>query len=110
MKAVKLVPVTAGESTTLEQKVELATKAIDMLMFSGEVGGMVRAMAAMAGIPEVSISLILPTKKPSNIRPFLVSLNSIISIALDEQVDLEGFTVDLAWHIKVIQSIAAEEK
>lgn len=111
MKAVKLVPVEAGVSTDpMQQKAELATKAIDMLMFSGQVGAMVASMATMAGIPEVSISLILPTKNKDNLRPFLASLNSTISTVLDDQVSLDEFTGVLVENIKRIKAIAEEEK
>lgn len=111
MKATKLVPVEAGVSTDLmQQKAELATKAIDMLLFSGQVGAMVQTMATMAGIPEVSIGLILPTKRPANMRPFLVCLHSTISTVLDDQVALDEFTGVLVENIKRIKAIAEEEK
>lgn len=100
----------ASTGTLLSQKTELATEATDMLLFGGEVGGMIQTMAGMAGIPKVSVSLIFPTKRPDNTRPFLTSLNSIITAALDDQVELERFTHTLAEHIRVIQAIAAEEK
>ena len=94
----------------LSQKTELATRAVDMLLFqSGPTGQMVQTMAQMAGIQDLSISLIFPTKKPGNMRPFLASVNSIISLALDDQVGLDEFTERLARNIKVIQAIAEEE-
>src|SRR2546423_5002805 len=109
-KAVTVSTSVDTEPTILNQKTELATKAVDLLMFSGQVGSMVQSMAAMAGIPEVSISLIFPTRKPGNMRPFLASVNSIISLALDDQVDLEEFTQRLAESIKTIRRIAEEEQ
>lgn len=115
MKAPKTTEVMATGAPTeqpdlLHQKAELATRAVDSLMFSGEVGGMLTAMAAMAGIPAVSVSLIFPTKKPGNMRPFLASVNWILSTVLDDQCDLSAFTVQLAEVIKAIQRIAEEEK
>ncbi len=97
------------DDTALQQKAQLATQAVDMLMSQGTVGQMVASMGQMVGIPEVSISLIFPTKKPHNMRPFLASLNSIISTALDDQADLSDFTQKLAEAIREIQRIAAEE-
>src|SRR6266567_1689790 len=97
------------DDTALQQKAQLTTQAVDMLMSQGTVGQMVASMGQMVGIPEVSISLIFPTKKPHNMRPFLASLNSIISTALDDQADLSDFTQKLAEAIREIQRIAAEE-
>lgn len=101
-----------GEPTDLQlkMKVELATRAVDSLMFSGQVGTMVTAMAQMAGIPEVSISLILPSKKPANMRPFLDCLRWIISTALDEAVTVDDFYPKLADAIQEIKRIVDEEK
>lgn len=92
------------------QKTELATRAVDMLLFSGEVGTMVQSMGGMMGLSQVSIALLLPTKRLINVRPFLVSVNSIISTALDGQCSLEEFTKILADNVRVIQQIVAEEK
>ena len=94
----------------LDQKTELATRAVDMLLFqAGPTGQMVQTMAQMAGIQDLSISLIFPTKKPGNMRPFLDSLRSIMQAALDDRVELNEFTELLAENIKVIQQIAEEE-
>lgn len=109
-RAIKKIGASTTEQPLLNQKAELATKAVDMLLFSGQVGSMVTSMASMFGISQVSVSLIFPTKKPANMRPFLASLSSITSTALDEQVGLDEFTRVLAENIKVIQSIVAEEK
>lgn len=94
----------------LSLKTDLATQGIDAVMFRGQVGSMVASMGAMMGISQVSISLLFPTKKPANMRPFLVSLNSIINTALDDQVDLPDFTVKLAEAIQEIRRIAEEER
>src|SRR5258708_6213151 len=114
MKASKAMVVATGapieQPDLLHQKAELATRATDSLMFGGEIGGMLTAMATMAGIPVISVGLIFPTKKPHNMRPFLVSLSSIITTALDDQCDLEQFTRLLAEQIKEFQRIAAGEK
>lgn len=100
-----------GESTDLlHQKVELATRAVDSLMFTGEIGNMIQAMAQMAGIPAVSLSLIFPNKKPNNMRPFLVCLLLIINIALDDQVGLDEFLPHLADAKEEIERIMDEEK
>lgn len=103
----------AVEETTdavMLTKKDLATQAIDLLMFGGEVGGMVKSMAGMMGIEEVSIALILPQKNKRNIRRFLACLNLTIFHVLDDQVDLDLFTKILAEQIKIIQRIVAEEK
>lgn len=100
-----------GESTDLlHQKVELATRAVDSLMFTGQVGQMVQAMAQMASIPAVSLSLVFPSKKPDNMRPFLACLLLIISIALDDQVGLDEFLPHLADAVEEIKRIMEEEK
>jgi len=98
------------ERALVNQKADLATQAIDMLMFDGEVGKMLTPLAAMVGLPRISIALIFPTKKPDNMRPFLACLNSILSTALDEAVGLEEFTAKLAEAIVVIQTLARQEK
>lgn len=106
-----LVVEETGETTDLlQQKTALATRAVDSLMFTGQVGQMVQAMAQMAGIPAVSLSLIFPTKKPANMRPFLVCLNWIISTALDDQAGLDEFVPRLADAIGEIKRIMEEEK
>lgn len=94
----------------LQQKTELATRAIDSLMFTGQVGNMVTAMAQMAGIPEISVALLFPSKKPANMRRFLACLNWIITTVLDDQADLEACTLHLADAVDQIRSIMEEEK
>lgn len=98
------------EQPLLLQKTELATRAVDMLMFSGGMGQMVQTLGQMAGVPEVSIRLLFPTKRPDNTRPFLDSLNLIISTALDDQCGLDDFTGKLAEAIQAIKAIAEAEE
>ena len=108
-KAIKETTSVESVDAALQQKTQLATQAIDMLMFRGQVGSMVASMGQMVGIPAMSISLIFPTKKPANMRLFLASVNLIISLALDEAVGLDEFTSSLAGAIQEIQRIAREE-
>lgn len=98
------------EPPLLNQKSDLATRAIDLLMFGGDTGKMLGPLAAMVGLPEISISLIFPTKRPDNMRPFLALVNLIISTVLDDQVELPDFTAQLADAIQKIKVIAQEDK
>ena len=103
--------VTTEDTDLLLQKVELATKAGDMLIFNGPMMGMLNQMVGMFGMTTgVSIGMILPTKKQSNTRRFLVSLHSIINTALDDRLELADFTAKLAEEIKEIKAIVEEEK
>ena len=97
------------EQSLLKNKMDLTVKSVDMLMFRGPVGEMLKGVARMVGLPSVSIGLILPTKSEEHTRNFLVSLISITSLVLDDQVGFEKFTPLLAEHIKTIQVIAEEE-
>ena len=106
-------PIAAIESTEQNQfqaKTELTVLSVDMLMFRGPVKTMLEGMARMAGLPALSIGLILPTKSERNTRDFLASVISIIALVLDDQVEFAKFTALLAGHVKTVQRIAAEEE
>lgn len=93
----------------LQQKVSLATQAIDLLMFQGEIGNILQPLASMVGLPNLSVGLIFPQKKKDSMQPFLGSLRWIICTALDEQVELEEFTRYLAEAILQIQEVIKED-
>lgn len=104
-----IVPIEPAQAL-LEEKTELATKTVDMLMFHGPVKTMLAPLAKMVGIPELTVGVLFPQKNRDNLRLFLSSLNAIMNHVLDDQVSFNEFVPELARHIEVIKRIAEEEK
>lgn len=94
----------------LEDKTELAVRAVDSLLFQGPIMRMIEPMAGMLGMPTLSIGHILPQKKGHNLRRFLRCVNRITSLVLDDQVRLPEFVPILGETIREVQRISSEEK
>lgn len=95
----------------IEVKKQLTVKAVDDLMFRGPAMSLLlKPLASMMGMSQLSLGELLPQKNKANTRPFLASLNSIISAVLDDQVSFDEFVPQLAESIQVIQRIVREEK
>lgn len=103
-------PTDIARTEKMPDKVAVAVEAADSLLFQGQIGVLIHSMTKLMGIEKVSVGLILPTKKPRNMRLFLGCLNSIIKHALDERVELDEFIPILANHIQTIQAIGEDEK
>ncbi len=94
----------------IEAKTDLMVGAVDSLLFQGPAMSMLRPLAGMMGMSQLSIGELLPQKNRANLRPFLASLNSTISAVLDDQVSFDEFIPRLATQIQEMQRIVAEEK